>query len=322
MNLDSILYPEIEPYDSGYVAVGNGHRLYYEQCGNPNGVPIVYLHGGPGNGFRPHNRRYYDPAVWRIILFDQRGCGRSEPYASLEANTTGHLVEDIETLRQYFGVERWAVTGGSWGSFLALAYAEAYPERCLGLLLRGIFLGRKIEEIWWWQNGTRWLFPDRWQALHDFLPVEERDDLLPNYYKRLCDPDPAVHMPAAVAFRTYSGWTVSFRPDESYVMSVAEPKQALTIARIFTHFCMNNYFIPEGQLLKNIDKIRYIPGMIVQGRYDVVTPARSAWDLHTAWPEASLTIVNDGNHSVDEPDMAKAMIDAQAQFLKALTQPA
>ena len=314
MNLDDVLYPAIEPFDSGHVPVGDGHRLYYEQCGNPNGIPIVYLHGGPGGGFRPHNRRYYDPSVWRVILFDQRGCGRSEPYASVEANTTEHLVDDIEVLRRHVGVERWAVTGGSWGSLLSLAYAQRYPERCMGLLMRGICLGRKMERTWWWDEGTRWLFPDRWEALRDFLPEEERGNLLASYHKRLHDPDPNVHLPAAVAFRTYSGWTVSFRPDENYVKAVAEPRQALTIARLFTHYCVNDFFVGDDDILSRIDRIRHIPGIIIQARYDVVTPARSAWDLHKAWPEAEFKIVNDGNHSVDEPDMAAAMIEGQRRL--------
>jgi len=314
MNLDDVLYPAIEPFDSGHVPVGDGHRLYYEQCGNPNGIPIVYLHGGPGGGFRPHNRRYYDPSVWRVILFDQRGCGRSEPYASVEANTTEHLVDDIEVLRRHVGVERWAVTGGSWGSLLSLAYAQRYPERCMGLLMRGICLGRKMERTWWWDEGTRWLFPDRWEALRDFLPEEERGNLLASYHKRLHDPDPNVHLPAAVAFRTYSGWTVSFRPDENYVKAVAEPRQALTIARLFTHYCVNDFFVGDDDILSRIDRIRHIPGIIIQARYDVVTPARSAWDLHKAWPEAEFKIVNDGNHSVDEPDMAAAMIQGQRRL--------
>jgi len=314
MNLDDVLYPAIEPFDSGHVPVGDGHRLYYEQCGNPNGIPIVYLHGGPGGGFRPHNRRYYDPSVWRVILFDQRGCGRSEPYASVEANTTEHLIDDIEVLRRHVGVERWAVTGGSWGSLLSLAYAQRYPERCMGLLMRGICLGRKMERTWWWDEGTRWLFPDRWEALRDFLPEEERGNLLASYHKRLHDPDPNVHLPAAVAFRTYSGWTVSFRPDENYVKAVAEPRQALTIARLFTHYCVNDFFVGDGDILSRIDRIRHIPGIIIQARYDVVTPARSAWDLHKAWPEAEFKIVNDGNHSVDEPDMAAAMIEGQRRL--------
>jgi len=314
MSLESVLMPALEPFDAGHLPVGDGHRLYYEQCGRPDGLPVVYLHGGPGNGCRPHNRRYYDPSVWRIVLFDQRGCGRSEPYATVEANTTGHLIADIDRLRRHLGIDRWAVAGGSWGSLLALLYAQAHPQDCLGLLLRGVFLGRRIEEDWWWRDGTRWLFPDRWEALRDFLPETERDDLLAGYHRRLCDPDPAVHLPAAVALRTYSGWTVSFRPDADYVESVAEPRQALTIARLFTHYCVNRFFIDDGAALAGLDRIRHLPGLIVQGRYDAVTPARSAWELHRAWSGSELDIVNDGNHSVDEPDMAAAMIRAQARL--------
>lgn len=315
--LESVLFPAVEPYASGHLAVGDGHTLYYEECGNPEGVPIVYLHGGPGNGFRPHNRRYYDPSFWRIILFDQRGCGRSRPFASVEANTTQALVNDVEVLRAHLGIERWAITGGSWGSFLGLAYAQTFPERCRALLLRGVFLGRKIEGQWWWENGTRWLFADRWQALRDFLPPEERDDMLRSYHRRLTDPDPATHMPAAASLRTYSGWTVSFRPDADYVKAVTEPAAALAISRIFTHYSVNDFFVREGALLEGMPRIAHVPGLIVQGRYDVVTPMRSAWELHQAWPGSRIHIINDGNHSVDEPDMAAALIE-DGEVLKSM----
>jgi proline iminopeptidase len=312
--LDAVLFPEIEPYDRGHIPVGDGHALYYEQCGNPAGVPLVFLHGGPGAGFRPSSRRYYDPAFWRIVLFDQRGAGKSTPYASIHANTTPHLVADVERVRVALNIERWAIAGGSWGSFLALAAAQAAPERCLALLLRGVFLGRKAERVWWWEDGTRWLFPDRWTALRDFLPEAERGRMLESYYRRLTDPDPAVHLPAAVALRTYSGWTVSFRPNEDYVRDVAEPQAALTLARMFTHYCMNAMFVPEDALMAAIGRIAHIEGVIVQGRYDVVTPARAAFELAQAWPNAELTVVNDGGHSIDEPDMARAMIAGQERL--------
>lgn len=312
--LDEVLFPSVEPYDSGYLEVGDGHRIYYEQCGNPDGIPLVHLHGGPGAGFRPVNRRYFDPAVWRIVLFDQRGCGRSEPYAVLEANTTQHLVADIDKLRLHLDIDRWAVSGGSWGSFLGLAYAQTYPEACLGLLLRGIALGRKIEIDWWWQDGIRALFPEKWTALRDFLPEAERGNILAGYYKMLCDPNPEIHLAAAVAVRTFSSWTSSFRPNPSYVESISDPRQALTSARIFSHYCSNGFFMPENAVLKGVERIRHLPGIIVQGRYDVITPVRTAWDLKEAWPEAEFIIVTDANHSIDEPDMAAELVRAQGRL--------
>ncbi len=317
MNLDNVIFPAIAPHASGHLDVGDGHQIYWEEDGNPDGVPLLVLHGGPGAGLSATAARYYDPSFWRIIMLDQRGCGRSTPYASIEHNTTHHLVADLEKLRAARGVERWAVAGGSWGSFLSLAYAQTHPERVRALLLRGIFTGRAAERVWWWDDGTRWLFPDRWQALRDFLPEAERGTLLKSYYRRLCDPDPAVHLPAAVTLRTYSGWTNAFRATEEHVRTLAQPKAALTLARIFTHYCMNAFFVPEGALLANVGAMRHLKGIIVQARYDVVTPARTAWELAQAWPNATLTIVNDGNHATDEPDMAAALIDGQER-LKAL----
>ncbi|MGO4386720.1 prolyl aminopeptidase [Microvirga sp. 2YAF29] len=312
--LDEALFPSVEPFDSGYLEVGEGHRIYYEQSGNPEGIPLVHLHGGPGAGFRPINRRYFDPAVWRIVLFDQRGCGRSEPYAELQANTTQHLVSDIEKLRLHLGVGPWAVSGGSWGSFLALAYAQAYPDAVLGLLLRGIALGRKFEFDWWWQDGISALFPEHWRALRDFLPEEERGDVLAGYYKRLIHPDPEIHLPSAVAIRTFLGWVGSFRPNAAYVQSISDPKQALTSARIFSHYCVKGFFMLENAVLHGVERIRHLPCVIVQGRYDVVTPPRTAWDLKEVWPEAEFTIVTESNHSIDEPDMAAELVRAQARL--------
>ncbi|WP_274627396.1 prolyl aminopeptidase [Arvimicrobium flavum] len=317
MVLEDALFPELEPYDSGMLAVSDGHALYYEQCGNPGGRPIVFLHGGPGGGCKPRHRRYYDPSIWRIVLFDQRGCGRSAPHGVIDNNTTQHLVDDIEVLRQKLGIERWVISGGSWGSFLSLAYAESHPERCEALLIRGIFLGRAIERDWWW-GGTRWLFPAEWERFRDALPVDERDDLLTGYAKRLFDPDPAVHLPAAKAFATYNASTLLFRYDAEFVAQSSQADKALPVARLFTNYCRNDFFVEDGQLLADIGRIRHLPAIIVQGRYDVITPARSAWDLARAWPEAEFEIVTDANHSIEEPAMAAALVAAQARLAKRL----
>lgn len=312
MTLDDVLFPAIEPYARHFVEVGDGHTLYVEECGNPRGVPLLYLHGGPGNGFRPHNRRYYDPDRYRIVLFDQRGSGRSTPHAGAAHNTTQHLVADIETISARLGVDSWVIAGGSWGSFLALAYAEAHPARVRALLLRGIFLGRESEVAWWW-TGTRQLFPDRWEALMTALSPQERGSPMAAFHRRLMDDDPATHLPAALALRTWSAWTVQFRGREEYVAGLADAAQSLPIARLFVHYCVNRFFVPEASLLAGLGAIAHIPAVIVQGRYDVVTPMRSAWDLHRAWPGSRLVVVNDANHSIDEPDMARALIAAQAE---------
>jgi proline iminopeptidase len=311
MTLDDVLFPPIEPFARHMIDVGDGHTLHVEECGNPRGIPLVYLHGGPGNGFRPHNRRYYDPERYRIVLIDQRGAGRSTPHAEVLANTTQHLVADTEVVRAHLGLDAWVVTGGSWGSFLALAYAQAHPARVRSLLLRGIFLGRDSEVAWWW-TGTRHLFPDRWEALMGALSERERSAPLPAFHRRLTDPDPAIHLPAAVALRTWSAWTVQFRGRDDYVSGLADPAQALPIARLFVHYCVNRFFVGDGALLAGLGAIAHIPAVIVQGRYDVVTPMRSAWELHRAWPGSRLVIVNDANHSIDEPDMAAALVEAQA----------
>ncbi|MCU0987720.1 MAG: prolyl aminopeptidase [Acetobacteraceae bacterium] len=311
MTLDEILFPPLAPYATHAIPVGEGHVLHVEECGNPGGIPLLYLHGGPGGGFRPHNRRYWDPARFRIVLFDQRGAGRSTPHSETAANTTAHLIADIETIRLRLGVERWVIAGGSWGSFLALAYAEAHPARVREMLLRGIFLGRESEVAWWW-TGTRQLFPDKWEALVAVLDEAEREAPLAAFHRRLMSPDAAVHGPAAVALRTWSAWTVQFRGRDDYVAGLADVAQALPISRLFVHYCVNRFFVAEGALLAGIGRIANIPVTIVQGRYDVVTPMRTAWELHRAWPGSRLVVVNDANHSIDEPEMAAALVAAQA----------
>lgn len=289
------LYPEIEPYRVQRLAVDPPHELHLEESGNPSGIPVLFLHGGPGAGTKPGQRRTFDPEAFRIVLFDQRGAGRSTPVAELAGNTTQHLITDIERIREHLGIERWLVTGGSWGSCLALAYGIAHPEHCLGFRLHGIFLASPAEARSWF-HGIRQHFPDRWETFAAFVPEAEREDLLQAYYRRLVDPDPAVHMPAAAALRTFSAWTQTFLPDPEHVASITEPMAALAVSRLFTHYCVNRAFLPEGHLLENVGKLRDKPAEIVQGRYDVVTPPVTAWRLHRAWPEARFTMVEEASH--------------------------
>jgi proline iminopeptidase len=310
---ESVLFPPIEPYATHAIDVGEGHVLHIEECGNPGGVPLLFLHGGPGGGIRPHNRRYFDPARWRIVLFDQRGAGRSTPPAEARANTTWHLVADIEAIRRRLGVAAWVLAGGSWGSFLALAYGETHPGRVRAFLLRGVFLGRASEVAWWWE-GTRQLFPDRWETLMAALDPDERAAPMAAFHRRLMSPDPAVHGPAAVALRTWSAWTVQFRGREEYVAGLADPAQALPISRLFLHYAANRFFVADGALLAGLGAVAHLPCTIVQGRYDVVTPPRTAWELHRAWPGSRLEIVTEAGHAIEEPAMAAALIAAQAEL--------
>jgi proline iminopeptidase len=292
---DESLYPLIEPYRSFRLPVGEGHELQVEESGNPGGLPVVFLHGGPGAGTKPTQRQTFDPAAFRIVTFDQRGAGRSTPHAVLDGNTTQDLVADIECLRVHLGIARWLVAGGSWGSCLALCYGEAHPERCLGFRLHGIFMG-SAAEIDWWFNGSRMIFPDKWEAFANFVPEPERDDLLGAYARRLVSDDPAECFAAAVSLRTYSAATQTFLPDPEHVASLNEPMAALAVARLFTHYCVNRFFLEPGQILRDLPRIRHLPAEIVQGRYDTVTPMATAWALKRAWPEAQLTIVDAANH--------------------------
>jgi proline iminopeptidase len=305
------LYGEIEPYRTHRLDVGPPHQLYVEESGNPSGVPAVFLHGGPGGGSRPWQRRTFDPERFRIVLFDQRGAGRSTPSAELAGNTTQDLIADIERIRAHLGIERWLVAGGSWGSCLGLAYAIAYPERCLGLRLHGIFMASE-EEIRFWFHGIARFFPDPFEAFIAPIPEAERDDLLAAYYRRLVDPDPAVHMPAAQALRTFSAKTQTLLPSAAHVAALTEPKAALEISRIFAHYCVNRGFLADGELLDGVSRLRDLPCEIVQGRYDVVTPMRTAWRLHQAWPEARLTIVDLANHvaTPEAPSLNRALTEA------------
>lgn len=311
-----VAWPEIEAYDSGLLDVGDGHSIYYEQSGNPAGLPLVFLHGGPGNGVRPWNRRYYDPAFWRIVMLDQRGCGRSVPHGEMRANTTAHLIADIEKLRRHLGIARWLVAGGSWGSYLSLAYGEAHPQSCLGFLLRGIWLGTQQEVDWWWRTGIRRLYPDRWEEFVAPLTQAECRDPLSAYHARLMDPDPDIHMAFARRLAAFSGWTASFAPtDTSVTTRMGEPAAMLALARSFAHYCKALFFMAEDQLMRDLGRIQHLPAIIVNGRNDIVTPPYAAHRLHRAWPGSELVIVNAANHNIQEPFMAKALVDA-AERLK------
>lgn len=307
------LYPEIEPHDAGLLELDAVHLMYWEACGNPRGVPVVFLHGGPGAGSAPAHRRFFDPAHYRAVIYDQRGAGRSRPLGELENNSTPLLVEDIERLRRHLGIERWLVFGGSWGSTLALAYAIAHPERCTGLILRGIFLCRK-SEIDWFLYGLRNLFPEAWNAFAGAIPQAERADLLAAYYRRLTDPNPEVHMPAARAWSIYEGSCSTLLASPETVAYFANDVVALGLSRIEAHYFTHNIFLPDNALLGNIDRIRHLPGVIVQGRYDAVCPIVTADDLHRAWPEAQYIVVPDAGHSAWEPGISSELVKATERF--------
>ena len=303
------LYPEIDPYASGRLAVSSRHALYWETCGNPDGVPVLFLHGGPGSGCLPHHRRYFDPAFWRSVLFDQRGAGRSDPVGELADNTTWHLVSDIERLRAHLGVDRWLVFGGSWGSTLALAYAQAHPQRCLGLVLRGVFLARSWE-FDWFMHGMGTIFPEAARAFVTHLPESEQDDLLGNYYRRLTDPDPAVHLPAAQAWDRYEGSCVALLPAADPMPKFDNDAGALALARIEAHYFVNRCFLAENEILDSLHRIRALPCTIVQGRYDIVCPPVTADALARAWPEAEYIVVPDAGHSIREPGITRELVTA------------
>lgn len=309
------LYPEIEPFDQGYLQVSPLHSIYYEQCGNPAGKPALFLHGGPGGGCDSRSRRFHDPAAYRIVLFDQRGCGRSRPLGELRDNTTWHLVADIERLRVHLGIERWQVFGGSWGSTLALAYAETHPERVSELILRGIFLLRRSELEWFYQHGASEIFPDAWEEFLRPIPPVERGDLISAYHRRLTGEDAAVRLAAARAWSVWEATTSFLRPDPEHIEAAAREDFALSFARIECHYFVHGGFFDEdGQLLRDIGRIRHIPAVIVQGRYDIVCPMRSAYDLARAWPEAQLLVIPDAGHSAFEPGIVDALVRATDRF--------
>ena len=317
------LYPSVEPRLSGRLEVGDGHRLYWEECGNPDGKPVVFVHGGPGGGCGPVHRRFFDPARYRIVLFDQRGCGRSTPHASaadadLSSNTTWHLVADLERLRVARGIERWQVFGGSWGSTLALAYAQTHPDVVTELVLRGIFTLRRSELDWYYNGGAANLAPQWWERFEAPLRARFGDlpagfDRIAGYHELLADPDPAVHRPAGVAWTTWEAATSTLEFSQALVDEFSDPAFALAFARIENHYFVHGGWLAEGQLIAGVDAIRSIPAVIVQGRYDLPCPARTAWDLHRAWPQADLRLVQAG-HAATEPAIAAELVRATDSF--------
>ncbi|MBV5266773.1 prolyl aminopeptidase [Pinisolibacter aquiterrae] len=310
-----VLFPEIEPHTSGRLKVSDLHEIHWEESGNPRGKPVVCLHGGPGGGITPTMRRLHDPAVYRIVTFDQRGCGKSTPHAELAENTTWDLVADIERLRVHLGIERWQVYGGSWGSTLALAYAETHPERVSEMILRGIFMLRRMELAWFYQEGASLIFPDLFDPFRELIPVEERGDLIAAYHRRLTGPDEALRLEAAKRWATWEGSTLSLLPDAERAAAFGGDTFALAFARIECHFFMNGgFFEVEDQLLRDVRRLKDIPAVIVHGRYDMCTPMVNAWDLKKAWPEAELRIVDDGGHAVTEPGLVAEMVAASERF--------
>ena len=305
------LYPPIEPYSEVRLRVGGEHEIHVEQCGRPDGKPVLIVHGGPGGGCNPTMRRYHDPSRYRIILVDQRGCGRSTPHASLEHNSTWDLVADMERVRTQLGIERWQLFGGSWGSTLALAYAELHPGRISELILRGIFLLRQSELDWFYKDGCGWIYPEAFEAFLAPIPVAERGDIIKAYYKRLTHPDRAVQIAAARAWSVYEGSTLALLQDPQRLKLFAADSYAIAFARIECHYFVNRgFFERDGQLLDDIDRIRHLPATIVHGRYDMVTPVKNAWDLKRAWPEAELCIVPDAGHAMTEPGIIHQLVAA------------
>jgi proline iminopeptidase len=304
-------YPPITPYQTGHLDIGQGHKIYFEESGSPKGIPVVFLHGGPGSCVNVSHRSFFNPEKYRIILFDQRGCGKSTPHASLEHNTTWDLVADIERLRAFLKIDSWVVFGGSWGSTLSLAYAITHPTPVRALILRGIFLTRKEEIHWFYQFGAHHIFPDAWEKYLEPIPLSERGDLVAAYYRRLTSQDPSVRMQAAIAWSTWEGTCLRLKPDPSLLTSFSESFHAEALARIECHYFSHNcFFKTDNYLLENIGKIRHIPGVIVHGRYDIVCPFKSAWDLHKAWPEAKLHIIPDAGHAASEVGILHALVDA------------
>ncbi|VAW68823.1 Proline iminopeptidase [hydrothermal vent metagenome] len=306
----SDLFAAIRPFVTHHIDVDDVHTLYIEECGNPSGIPLVFLHGGPGAGCSPLHRRYFDPDVYRIILFDQRGCGKSTPHASLENNTTWDLVSDIEKIREHLDIEQWVVFGGSWGSTLGLLYAETHPSSVSGLIIRGIFLARDKDVQWFYQQGTSRLFPDYWQQFIEPIAEKDRGDMVTAYYRQLTGDDEMQKLRAAKAWSIWEGRTATLQTDKSVVESFSNAYSALSIARIECHYFMNKCWLKPDQIIKDIEKIRHIPGYIVQGRYDVVCPVEQAWELSVAWPEAELSIVADAGHAIVERGITTALLNA------------
>ena len=309
------LFPNIEPFNTFSLPVSDLHTIYVEESGNKNGKPVIFLHGGPGGGVDPKYRRYFDPEKWRIIMFDQRGCGKSTPFAELEENTTWDLVSDIEKIRNHLSIDKWVVFGGSWGSTLSLAYSQTHPDSCKGLILRGIFLVRKKELDWFYQEGANNIFPDRWESFLEPIPVEKRDNLMQAYYEILTGEDHSKKIEAAKAWSTWEGSTVKLLEDENFISDFSDDKFAEAFARIECHYFMNNcWFDSDNHLIENMHKIKHIPGVIIHGRYDIVCPVIQAWDLHKAWPEADLHIIPDAGHSIFEDGIKNKILEYTDRF--------
>ena len=309
------LFPNIEPFNTFNLPVSDLHTIYVEESGNKNGKPVIFLHGGPGGGVDPKYRRYFDPEKWRIIMFDQRGCGKSTPFAELEENTTWDLVSDIEKIRNHLSIDQWVVFGGSWGSTLSLAYSQTHPDSCKGLILRGIFLVRKKELDWFYQEGANNIFPDRWESFLEPIPVEKRDNLMQAYYEILTGEDHSKKIEAAKAWSTWEGSTVRLLQDENFISDFSDDKFAEAFARIECHYFMNNcWFDSDNHLIENMHKIRHIPGVIIHGRYDIICPVIQAWDLYKVWPEADLHIIPDAGHSIFEDGIKNKILEYTDRF--------
>lgn len=304
------LFAPIKPYVTHHLEVDEVHTLYIEECGKPSGIPVVFLHGGPGAGCAEYHRQYFDPDVYRVILFDQRGCGKSTPHASLENNTSKHIVADMELIRQHLKIDKWLLFGGSWGSTLALLYAQTHAERVSGLILRGIFLAREADVRWFYQQGTSRLFPDLWQHFIEPIAEDERDDMISAYYRQLTGSDEIQQLRAAKAWSIWEGATATLKPDHRVVDSFADAHAALSIARIECHYFMNQCWLEPDQLLRDVEKIRHLPAYIVHGRYDVICPVEQAWALAEAWPTAEFKIIDDAGHAVVEPGITEALLQA------------
>lgn len=307
--VEQVLYPAYEPYNSGRLTVGTPHVLYWEECGNPKGIPVLFVHGGPGAGCSAADRRFFNPANFRVVLVDQRGCGRSTPVGELEANTSDHLVADFEQLRERLGIDTWHVFGGSWGSTLGLYYALRHPQRCRSLVLRGIWLFRQFDLDWWFY-GMRTVQPERWRVFAGHLPIEERDNLLEGYWKRLTGPDRKAALAAAQAWSIYEGSSCTLLPNEAFTADFADPALAWSLARLEAHYIRNVRFTPDDFLLQGVPSIRHIPAFIVHGRYDVICPIEGADALHRAWPESDFAVVEDAGHTSREPGIARHLVDA------------
>lgn len=315
------LFPEIASRRNGYLDVGDGHTVYWEESGARDGIPVVFLHGGPGSGTSPTQRRFFDPRAYRIILFDQRGAGRSRPRADVEANTTAHLIADMERLREHLAIDDWLVFGGSWGATLALAYGQAHPERCLGFVLRGVFLGRETE-VDWFMSGIRSFYPEIWRAFAEFIPMEERQNLLAAYHRRLVHADPDIHHPAARSWARYEAACSALLPEPVLTWPVEDSAYALSLARLEAHYFVNGMFLPRGGLLAGMDRIRHLPATIVQGRYDMICPPATAEALARVWPTAELVVVPDAGHAAMEPGVRRELVRATERFKTELRLPA